>query len=453
MPLQVALPAGHVPIPLELDVLKAACLLPSVLKRLEDNLLALEVKDILGLEQLQVDLLMEALTLESAELPLTMHRLEFLGDAFLNLMVGFIALLNHEDVPIRHNHHASNKCLSDLVAKLGIHHRLIGAPLDQYWHPPSLSRRSQRFSCIAKNVADVLEAILGAAVLSGGEALGIRCLISFGLWPENVSTWPCLLHSLQRSMPHLSSPQADSVALPPLEAVVGYRFSNKTDAAGMLLDTKDGPVHFDELGGLLFNYVATRFLVAQLPLVSSYFISCQLAHFSDPKFYQESPRIREIIRWFENASGQCETTLQSGQAPLELVVIHRLLRAIFVDTRLNFPSLHRIFYTVYSPIALTRIYSLDSPKSFKLFVARAFFLARCRSMKIKYSLDYSKFYICSLLIHENAAVIKRAKSEYAAQNQALSAFLKLLTQPGFIEARCTCRQPAEAVSPESNWLS
>ncbi|KAJ9063473.1 Dicer-like protein 1 [Entomophthora muscae] len=193
----------HVPIPMALDVLHSVCLFPSILKRLEDNLIALEVKEILEMDKLQDDLLMEALTLESAELAFNLHRLQFLGESFLNLMMGFVSLLNHENIKFCYNRHAPNNCLSDLVYNLDIHRRLIGASLNRPWIPPTFSRFNQEnhFQCTAKDVADVLGAILGAALLSGGEAMGIQCLISFGLWPRGVNSWPRILETLKLNLP------------------------------------------------------------------------------------------------------------------------------------------------------------------------------------------------------------------------------------------------------------
>ncbi|KAJ9063472.1 hypothetical protein DSO57_1000059 [Entomophthora muscae] len=132
--------------------------------------------------------------------------------------------------------------------------------------------------------------------------------------------------------------------------------------------------------------------------------------------------------------------MQTSPLLLEKIILYKLLRTAFVDSSLNFPTLHRMFRFVYAPTIEGHLYILDQSSSFELFVARAFFAARCRSLKLESRLDVSRQCITTLLIHGNAVVIKRAKSKTTSMNLALASLLRLSLQDNFIASKCSCKQ-------------
>ncbi|KAI0216104.1 Dicer-like protein 1 [Massospora cicadina] len=431
-------PQQHQLVTMPLDVLRSAYLLPSLMKRLQDNLLALEVKAILGLTRLREDLLLEALTLEGAKLPLSMKRLEFLGDTFLNLMVNFIPLLNHEQVAINSNYHASNQCLSDLACDLGIPARLIGRPLTPSWVPSfATSGGGEAFLCKRKRVADAMEAILGAALLSGGEALGLRCLISFGLWPERVDTWSLILRSLTSALPPKLTVLQDSLDLQALEAQIGYQFSNAVDGATLLLSNfQSGSPCMASLGSLLFKFVATRHLIGQLPAVPPSYLCQLLAHFACPNFYYQSNAAKLTALILKVAKrGRVGLQLSHLQA------LHQVLRAVFVDAGLYLPRLYAIFEAVYSPLLIDHLYTSDmNLNSLKAVVLRLFYLARCCGLKVNlcYCPHITDSSLCQVSIHAQLVTVGRAGTRSEALKKALAGLLVLNAEPDFIQSRCTC---------------
>ncbi|KAI0233919.1 Dicer-like protein 1 [Massospora cicadina] len=444
-------PRQHQLVAMPLDVLRSAYLLPSLMKRLQDNLLALEVKAILGLTRLREDLLLEALTLEEAQLPLSMKRLEFLGDTFLNLMVSFIPLLNREEVAIISNYHASNRCLFDLACDLGIPAHLIGRPLTPSWVPSiAKSGGGEAFPCNRKRVADAMEAILGAALLSGGEALGLRCLISFGLWPERVDAWSLILQNLISTLPPKLMVLGEGLDLQALEAQIGYQFSDAVDGATLLLsDFQNGPPCMADLGGLLFKFVATRHLVGQLPAMPPSYLCQLLAHFACPNFYHQSNAANLTALILEVAE-RCGVGLQLSH----LQALHRVLRAVFVDAGLYLPRLYAIFNALYSPLLMDHLYTLDlNLNSLKVVVLRLFYLARCCGLGINFC-HYSQVMnssLCQVSIHTQLVTVGRAGTQSGALKKALAGLLVLNAEPDFIRSRCTCRGPRPPSSPWMRW--
>ncbi|KAJ9085311.1 Dicer-like protein 1, variant 2 [Entomophthora muscae] len=319
--------------------IQSACLFPSILKTLERNLLALEVRSLLGIHKLQPTLIMEALTLKCARLPKNLHWLEFLGDSFLNMMVSFVAILNKE-ITVTRNFHLSNQCLYDLARPLGIDLRLDGISLTNGWRPPTYPQKPQ-FKCTSKNVADAMEALLGAALLSGGESTGTQCLMSFGLWPKRVDSWPILLAQLKKYPIAALPEKCQKADLQSIEKLIGYAFVDEVAALHMILNSSSTAV-CPQLGKLLFRYAGTHYLQTRFPALPTVNISKILARISKLQASSNLPQIAHIKHSIEHA-------LKVNKGPLNFgSILSVILRVVFIDSGLSFLCLHQVFSSLYS---------------------------------------------------------------------------------------------------------
>lgn len=109
-----------------------------------------------------------------ANLPYSYERLEFLGDSFLKMHQTtelFIRFLNRNEGVLTKVRNAleRNTSLTAQAVSLGLNEYILCTPLSrQMYVPPSINYPSQEGRIKGKPIADVLEAVIGAACRGGG---------------------------------------------------------------------------------------------------------------------------------------------------------------------------------------------------------------------------------------------------------------------------------------------
>lgn len=176
------------------DIVRGALLLPSILYRLDNMLIVAEACDHLGLN-LPLSLAHEAFSKNGAENDdgdeadddqqdgqCNYERLEFLGDTFLK-MATTIALFTRNPSATEFEHHVErmllvcNKNLFNTALDLELQGYIRSGTFDRRtWYPSlpllrgKLAKASVVQSLADKTIADVCEAVIGAAYMSGVEA-------------------------------------------------------------------------------------------------------------------------------------------------------------------------------------------------------------------------------------------------------------------------------------------
>ncbi|OZJ04712.1 hypothetical protein BZG36_01815 [Bifiguratus adelaidae] len=224
---------------------RMAMFLPSAMFRLDSLLLIKEVKERLGIEVDDFDLL-QAFTTPSANMPFNYERFELLGDSFLKMSTT-IQLYIREPTKHEGQLHAAririicNRNLYQRARKLELYNYLTSKPLSrQGWRIPGLTlpedtdakrQEAETHKLADKTLADVIEATLGAAFNSGGLEKALEAAIALGLPFANIKSWSDFAIALaqeeaQRTpvQPLLAEKHVD---IDRIEELCGYKFKDR----------------------------------------------------------------------------------------------------------------------------------------------------------------------------------------------------------------------------------
>ncbi|KAF4971740.1 hypothetical protein FSARC_1539 [Fusarium sarcochroum] len=221
-------------------VVKFGMLIPSIIHDLEVQLIASELSSTLlepvGISDLQ--LVLEAVSSRSASEPSDYERLEFLGDSILKYCTVIQAysehpfwpegLLNYFKDRLVSNTRLHRACLEKGLSKFILSKSFTG----HKWRPLYLDNFLDEESVVRplrtigpKNLADVVEALIGASCQDGGMTKALKCITVF-LGDK------CHWHQEGLGRDILFGAAPSDVELPstlePLEDLIGYSFQKKS---------------------------------------------------------------------------------------------------------------------------------------------------------------------------------------------------------------------------------
>lgn len=291
------------------DIGSSLSLLPSVMHRLENLLVAIELKDMLSKSftegtLVSAERVLEALTTEKCHERFSLERLEVLGDSFLKFAVGRYLFLKHEAF----DEGQLTRRRSDLVnnsnlCKLAIKNKLQGYIRDHEFDPSQFFALGRPCSVICteqtesiihsvsevnlknafdhhqvrcnknhqwltkKTIADVVEALVGAFIVDSGFKAAIAFLRWFGIHIEFEVSQVC--HAWTASSRFMSL--ADRISIPDIEGILGHRFHHR----GLILQAFVHPSfnrngggcyqRLEYLGDAVLDYLITSYLYSVFP--------------------------------------------------------------------------------------------------------------------------------------------------------------------------------------------
>ncbi|KAL4817898.1 ATP-dependent helicase dcl2 [Aspergillus spinulosporus] len=206
--------------------------IPVILDRLEAALVATRLCETVLRDVQFHDLrhVITAITMPLAQAPTDYQRYEFFGDSVLKFTVAASLFYNH---PNWHEGYLTEK-LHALVRNASLTRAALDQGLDAYiignrftprkWSAPLISEKlyttASTRSMSAKVLADVVEALIGAAYIDGGLYRAQSCILRF--LPEIQLTRPqSMPMSQDHKKPHLIQQES-------LEKHIGYTFNDKT---------------------------------------------------------------------------------------------------------------------------------------------------------------------------------------------------------------------------------
>ncbi|KAJ4481439.1 hypothetical protein C8J55DRAFT_560005 [Lentinula edodes] len=256
---------------------RTALLLPCIMRRLDDFLLVKELNAGLFSHCVSEGLLHAAISAPSAGIEYDYERLELLGDAFLKLLssIYIFVMYPEADEASMHNYRQAiiaNKSLLRNAVAVGLPAFIQSRPFSfKGWHPPGISSRNtnEGFMNVKTNIgsdddnlssaseiksgtdstaagiersprktrthsqpvqrlgdkalADVVEAIMGAALLSGGTDVALKAAKALNLPLPSIEKWSDFGQRVEKVFEPVSV-QISSSTIEAVEAVIGCQF-------------------------------------------------------------------------------------------------------------------------------------------------------------------------------------------------------------------------------------
>ncbi|KAJ6599151.1 hypothetical protein DFH09DRAFT_1243597 [Mycena vulgaris] len=225
---------------------RTALLVPSITRRLDSFLLAKELNARFFNHQISEALLDMAITAPSSRTEYDYERLELLGDSFLKYLASIYVFVNEPS----NKEGALHTARQYLVSNNTLFHSFDSAGLPSYvqskpfssksWQPPNFrtSEEPQTKSAEShrhrkeyeqrlgdKVVADVAEAIIGAAYLSGGSDTALMAAKAMNIPFPNVEKWSDFGRKLLIPPPTISA-KLKPGALQAVEAIISHKFKH-----------------------------------------------------------------------------------------------------------------------------------------------------------------------------------------------------------------------------------
>lgn len=226
------------------SVLRMAQMIPSTLFHLDSILLAYEAQTVLGLQDVQLELLQVALTTSSTNRDHNYERLEILGDSFLKFSSALRMFIlnptkNEGQLTVTQVGMISNTALLRHTLRQELYRYVTSAPFHRKgWRPVGFTvdgkvcEDRQEYMLSNKTLADFVEATLGAAFLSGGVATALEAAKRLGIPFREFGTWDdfCRVYSEQQQASaatnghHARDGFEDCILK--LEETLGYKFKH-----------------------------------------------------------------------------------------------------------------------------------------------------------------------------------------------------------------------------------
>ncbi|KAI0091960.1 hypothetical protein BDY19DRAFT_1027492 [Irpex rosettiformis] len=491
---------------------RTALLLPSVTHMLERMLLTKELNARYFDDEISDEQLLAALSPPVANIEYDYERLELLGDTYLKYIAAtylYVTMpgrqegqLNRARIQI-----VSNKSLHAGALKFGLPPYIQSKPLvTKIWQPfvtgstteeegiellqstdatkdekqvkrdkGGKRKRQMDEQSIQwlgdKTIADVVEAILGAALLSGGHNLAFRAAKLLYVDLPQISTWADLLRipaTTIRSFKALPQSVVEAV-----ETITGYQFPEPHILCEALTHSTvvDAPANYGRLeflGDAVLDMLTVSYIFEKYPhstpgtlsLLKSAMVSNQtLAALCVLTSLHEAVQCggdigRAITAYGKRINGLKAQEYKSatterrlpGQFWLEVEppkilsdIIESVLGAIFVSEKFNIHSVQPIFDKVFKPFYLRhiRLQTLSPHPTTTLF--ELFQAEHCHAHRIRKEVHGRNVY-CYVVVHETdiASGTDRG-SNMAARKAAIAALDVLSDDPGLVSRICDCR--------------
>lgn len=232
----------------------------------------------------KIDLVKTAITASVARDTTNYQRLEFLGDSVLKFLTALTLMTQHKNwhegyLSHAKDHVVSNARLARAAKQINLDRSIVTRPFTGYkWRPLYNKdlidmKPTQTRELSTKVLADVVEALVGAALLDGGNEKALRCL---SVLIPDVSWQPLdQYHAILSEMYSTSQSLCLPVHFVPVEDLIQYKFNTNL----LLLEALTYPSYIDSnptpsyqrlefLGDSILDFIVTNRLFKHKPDLS-----------------------------------------------------------------------------------------------------------------------------------------------------------------------------------------
>ncbi|CAG8444339.1 4231_t:CDS:2 [Acaulospora colombiana] len=466
--------------PIRASIFRSALMLPAILTRIDSQLLALELRFRLDLPT-KDDILLEALTTPSANMGMNYERLETLGDSILKFVVTIRLYVMFPDkhegkLHCQRIRIICNRELYRSAKRLYLYEHITSLPFNRRtWRPtnmitanddPEMLEKSHELA--DKTLADVVEATLAAAYLSGNIEAALKCCIAMGVPMDDITEWKHF-HLNNKNSPRVKSKALEKLDVERVESICGYTFKNKILIAEALThaslpnSTTSCYQRLEFLGDAVLDFMTVKYLYDKYPSgapglltdlkdasVNNHILGaiCEriglhkhIIHFSPKLMSAMTEFVRVIEGMRENGEAVGEYWSDVDVPKVMSDVVESMLGAVIVDAEFDPEVAQRVFDKWVKPI----LDEFVTPETLRVHPVKKFteFMQKhgCEEVLLRNhtSEELDSIQECTIFIHETKVAQGAASNIRSARRLAATkAMERIEAQPEFLESVCSC---------------
>ncbi|CAK5275583.1 unnamed protein product [Mycena citricolor] len=454
-------------------------LFPSISKLIDGFLLTKELNSRFFRCKLSDSLLHTAVTAPSVRLEYDYDRLEFLGDSFLKLLASVHAYVfansaKEGGLHLTRQSLVSNHALNEHFASAGLVPYIQSLPFAfKAWLPPHFHISGQTPKKVTgrrlgdKVIADVSEAILGAAFLSGGNDAGIMAAQAMNILPLDVAQWSDFGRKVLVP-PSTISAKISRDTIQAIEGIVNHKFRYPYLLAQALTHGSiSGPgrvssERLEFLGDAVLDFLVTRLLFDRHPTLgpgsltvlkaamvsnstlAAIAVTCGLSNhllLADPLADSTTRYINQLKqKEAEEYELAAQEKRQPGQYWAFSDVIESILGAVYISDDFSSEGVEAFFAAVLKPFYDKHITLNTLPKHPMETLADIVRAQKCLDLEMRVPAEGQ----CEIMIHSVVLGSGSAgRTSVATRNACCEAISALEKDPDYIRRVCNCLRQAD----------
>ncbi|ORX55708.1 hypothetical protein DM01DRAFT_1335102 [Hesseltinella vesiculosa] len=466
-------------------------LIPSIMTRVDALLLSLDARSRFNLD-ISDNFMLEAFTTPSASMGTDYERLETLGDSLLKFISTIRLYINFPFADEGKLHYSRikvicNRSLYRAAKRLKLYRYVTSIAFNRRdWRPHGYTasddssdfyNRTLHHTLSDKCLADVVEASLGAAYLSGGLEAGLHCAIAMQVPFDEMRVWadfwPTYLASHRSAPPRVEMLAHRKVNMVKIQELCNYEFQNPLlveealTHASLLHSNTPCYQRLEFLGDAILDFLVIRYLFKTYPgakpgLLTDLKDSCvnnrilgiicfennlhrHIIHYSTAMIRDIEAQQREVQAIKDRGEDKAEYWLDLNLPKVLSDVVESMLGAVFVDAKFNLDTAQALFDRWFVPIIEAHI----SPHTLQVHpvnkMISAFQQNGCDNFLLRNigigapGQDISKSFTCVVFLHGKPFASGCSDNFKAARREAAgSALARLDDDPDLLDRICDC---------------
>ncbi|RGB34312.1 hypothetical protein C1646_653906 [Rhizophagus diaphanus] len=469
------------------SVFRSALMIPAILTRINSQLLILELRLKLDLP-ITDQLLLAATTTPSANMEMDYERLETLGDSFLKFVVTIRLYVMFPDKHEGQLHCQRiriicNKQLYRSAKKLHLYEYITSLPFNRRaWRPagmitaldgPDTVEQEKTHGLADKTLADVVEAMLGAAFLSGKLDAALKAAIALEVPFDDITEWDHF-HKNNKNPPRVKQKALKALNIEKIEEICGYTFKNKILIAEALTHASlpnsvtSCYQRLEFLGDAVLDFLTVKYLFEKYPdgkpglitdlkdasvnnqilgaICERIGLQKHIIHFSPKLMSGITAFVKTLDDMRDNGETVGEYWSDLDVPKVMSDVVESMLGAVFVDSEFDPDVPQRVFDKWIAPVLNEHV----TPDTLKVHPVKrlteyfqkggcTMLLLRNHTTEGPEAQESPDSQGCTIFIHDDAVSHAKSNNVRSARKMAAQIILdKIDSDADYFKRTCTC---------------